>query len=958
MTPPQHSPLFARQQELDLLCRSLPDTPPGKAWYLSGPPGQGKSFFAESLYKTLRDLSHRGKDRPLPVLAPAFRSFPLTAAEWLEGLAPEDVGSRRLIVIADDFDRLVTDQLPKKEAALLGPALAARPGVLLVALGRPGTLEEMGGLPGWKGFFIEQALANLGAEQCLELFREASGPDLPGDLAGLLALLAGGRPGNVLACAASGSTDPLRWLAAMEKGLEPRHRALWESLPPLERRVLNLVCRWGPPAFAADLAPEAGLTVNEASALLSRLAGRGLLAAERRGRANAYLARNRAFVLCRAFSAHPDSRLRLESFLSFCGAVYREGLAFSPFRRKPGDAKGPADRFPGYQPVFPGPCEILARTPKKVQEPPPEPGLDDLLLPVPDFPARILDLDPEGLSPAEQPERVLQAAADEAPENPEAWELYAGFLHRVRGRANEAEEAYLKSLELDANRASVWLGLGLLLQDLPERAVEAEQAFRISVSLAGEHASAHALLGRFFSRDPERLAQAEKELVRAVEIRPDFGAAWLALAEVLDENPDHAERAGAARERAEENLGREKAAFVACMGLSREAEPEDQSDLAREACGLLLEGEGGAAASAFERFCRLRPADPWAWAMLGFCLQSSGGDRTRCRAAVQKALELAPRQTLALACMGELLEREGRTREAVSCFEAAAAAEDAGGLVFARLGEDAAEKGRKEKAEEYFRRAISLEPDEPWAYAHLGKLLLGSPERLGDSRKALGRAVSLSPDYALARLWLARSLEALGEENLAFKEIQEAVMAAPASFGAWEALIVFSMEKLADAPAAADFARQYLERAEDKAAARRNLLQMVEAHGLSELAPLLGPEEDARPLPEQGASLLAQAEELAAAGDFPAALALAASFFDDSRQLGGAAQRLASLFLAAAPAGHGREALDALEARRENAAAATLAAALRLRMGLPPGTLAPEMLRAARDIAGNRAPGA
>jgi tetratricopeptide (TPR) repeat protein len=135
------------------------------------------------------------------------------------------------------------------------------------------------------------------------------------------------------------------------------------------------------------------------------------------------------------------------------------------------------------------------------------------------------------------------------------------------------------------------------------------------------------------------------------------------------------------------------------------------------------------------------------------------------------ALDAGVREAL---LQGEQLAREGKLPEAAAAYEKALAI--APTLVpahvylisvYGRLGQD-------DRAEEHFRAAVALKPDEPDAHFNHG-LLLASQENFPDAEQAFRRTLDIQPVYPGARLNLGFMLEAQGKLPEALAEYQKAV---------------------------------------------------------------------------------------------------------------------------------------------------------------------------------------
>jgi Flp pilus assembly protein TadD len=131
-----------------------------------------------------------------------------------------------------------------------------------------------------------------------------------------------------------------------------------------------------------------------------------------------------------------------------------------------------------------------------------------------------------------------------------------------------------------------------------------------------------------------------------------------------------------------------------------------------------------------------------------------------------QSLDIAPNYGQALANLGHIRVVQGRFPEALDKF-AKALEVDTGNAIDASedhyaMGYCLAQLGRFDEAEAQYLKALDLRPNYPMALNDLGNIALVR----GDARSAekfFERAVSLAPDYAVARGNLARAQAALAE---------------------------------------------------------------------------------------------------------------------------------------------------------------------------------------------------
>jgi tetratricopeptide (TPR) repeat protein len=137
------------------------------------------------------------------------------------------------------------------------------------------------------------------------------------------------------------------------------------------------------------------------------------------------------------------------------------------------------------------------------------------------------------------------------------------------------------------------------------------------------------------------------------------------------------------------------------------------------------------------------------------------------------ALAVRPANTVAWIGLGGALSDQGRTDEAVECFQAAlridptlARAHNGIGFAFHR-------KGEQDEAVKAYREAIRLNPRNPIPYSNLGWEL----RLMGDLDGAVGayrRAIEADPSYAPAHSNLAMTLAQMGDQLGALAPAREA----------------------------------------------------------------------------------------------------------------------------------------------------------------------------------------
>jgi tetratricopeptide (TPR) repeat protein len=136
------------------------------------------------------------------------------------------------------------------------------------------------------------------------------------------------------------------------------------------------------------------------------------------------------------------------------------------------------------------------------------------------------------------------------------WAELGVLLHWKLDRYDEAEQAYRKSLELDASSVLVWRQLGTLLHWKLDRYDEAEQALRKAIELDETYACAWAELGMLLRWKLDRYDEAEQTLRKALELKPSLACAQGELTALLLTDSARLDEALDLAEQCLENAGR------------------------------------------------------------------------------------------------------------------------------------------------------------------------------------------------------------------------------------------------------------------------------------------------------------------------------------------------------------------------------------------------------------------
>ena len=294
------------------------------------------------------------------------------------------------------------------------------------------------------------------------------------------------------------------------------------------------------------------------------------------------------------------------------------------------------------------------------------------------------------------PSAVTESAPEELVSRPAATpEVLRGERLFVNGRVTEAQQVFEQAIEDDPEDARAWLDLGLV-HEAKRDARAAEKAYRRATEIDPRFAEAFNNLGVLL-RERGALADATPILERAVALDPDLTAARFNLGLCYE---DQGRREDAEREYlitieqlpgdpvprinlAMMYLDMERAQDAAAQ--LRAARPSVRGDVLLS----IAVGEGLRRAGA--------PAD--AVAVLESALEDAGE---------YPPTDLLAELSLAYYAVGDLDSAERAMRRAIGQDEIDPALHYAYGSILAK-------QGKLGKARSHFRRAISLDPDGPYA---------------------------------------------------------------------------------------------------------------------------------------------------------------------------------------------------------------------------------------------------
>jgi tetratricopeptide (TPR) repeat protein len=403
-------------------------------------------------------------------------------------------------------------------------------------------------------------------------------------------------------------------------------------------------------------------------------------------------------------------------------------------------------------------------------------------------------------SQSSRAEAELLRALKESPQDGSLW-FSLGVSRAQLKKIDPAIEAFEKALPLYAEPAAVYFNLGLLYMEKNDL-TKAEDAYRRGLVLAPSHAAAnqnYALL--LMQREDFRDALIPLERLR--EIRPGDVSTRATLVEAYLK----AGLKSKGENEMDDLMNSHLATLPDGLALAKLLLSDREADAARRVLeylrgswptsaaahgelGLLLSGnaEYSAAAEELKQAVQLDPDSVRFSQGLGEALIGSGQYPAALQflLAARKKFVNQPNFQYQLAVTDVCLQR---FPEAISVLENLARERPNSGKVQFLLGGSYELDGELQKAEDHYRSAIQLAPQEPTYYRVLGSLLQKQgPEHLAESIQLLRKALVLDPTDGESKIVLARCLEKQGVLDEAAALLEQAVASNPASRRAHSAL--------------------------------------------------------------------------------------------------------------------------------------------------------------------------
>lgn len=433
-------------------------------------------------------------------------------------------------------------------------------------------------------------------------------------------------------------------------------------------------------------------------------------------------------------------------------------------------------------------------------------------------PARAISLNSLGevytaLGRAEEAMSAYRQALELDPDYAAAWNRLGEALS-AQARHQEALAAYQRSFELDPDQALPWHNLGNARTAL-ENYDEAIAAYRQALKLDPEDAWSYHNLG-FVYHQLGRYDQAIEHYQEAIEGHDDGhgqAVAWDNLGQVYDALDDPDEAISAYRRATVldadyawpyHHLGliyADQGQDEQAIALFQQALEHHQTDEHRALSWNKLGdayhalGRSEEAIAAYQRVIELNPRYALPWYSLGNVYRSL--DRYQeVIEAYRRAIELDPTYAWPYHHLAAMYLERGEYEPAITRFQQALERHEHDtdrAVAWTKLGDAYRALGRRDEAGGAYRQAITLAPDYPWPYHHLGLLYSEyvTPNQVAHLQSALHlyrQAIERHKEKpARADAWhqLGRTYHMLGQVDEALEAYRQAIELAPDEADIW-----------------------------------------------------------------------------------------------------------------------------------------------------------------------------
>lgn len=237
-----------------------------------------------------------------------------------------DTQQRRLVLVVENLQILLGEQLKEQDAWALRETLTGEPRIMLLGSALSAFDEITSPQSPLFEQFLLHALQPLETDACLDLWQRLTGESVPRQRMRAIEILTGGNPRLLVILGDFAGKLSLKELTDDLANLVDEHtdylKMTTESLPALERKVFVTLAEIWDYASASEVASQARVDSNTASAQLSRLVNRGAATSRPRGRGKQYRVAERLYSIYHMMRRRGGAAARARAATEFMVAYY------------------------------------------------------------------------------------------------------------------------------------------------------------------------------------------------------------------------------------------------------------------------------------------------------------------------------------------------------------------------------------------------------------------------------------------------------------------------------------------------------------------------------------------------------------------------------------------------------------------------------------------------------------
>jgi tetratricopeptide (TPR) repeat protein len=298
-----------------------------------------------------------------------------------------------------------------------------------------------------------------------------------------------------------------------------------------------------------------------------------------------------------------------------------------------------------------------------------------------------------------------------------------GNFYNNRGKAKEAEQVFLKALEVNSDSNQVHIYLGELYRK-QGRYLEAEKMFRRAVEINPENVDGYSALGGLYQLQGN-YSEAERVLKKALEINPENFGGCLSLGNLYD-------TVG--------NLKEAQRYFIKALELNSYS-----TEAYHALAGLYnQQGDYQKAEEMLKKLLVLNPHSAEDYNSLAG-LYNQQGDYQKAEEMFKKVLEINPNNNNVCSDLGHLYNSQNRHLESEEMFKRALRINPNNASACNGLGSLYANQGKYPEAEEMYKKALKLSSRSDIFYADLGHFY-SNQNRYPEAEEMFSKALKINPE--------------------------------------------------------------------------------------------------------------------------------------------------------------------------------------------------------------------